>query len=215
MPRTFASSRTRKAAGVAAAGALAATAMVGGAGPASADTVLEVTYPVTDASSTYIKATDSTMKLGPGTLKSRLTLETGALSADLSLPPAQGSFKQFGVIPVTVTTTLIPEGPATGTADPNTGAIKSTAKVTLKLSNLKVAGIPTPVGDNCKTETPATIELTSGDDWNVLTGGTLNGTYAIPKFEHCLLATPLINLIVPGPDNTVTLKLGAGQFPEG
>jgi hypothetical protein len=85
--------------------------------------------------------------------------------------------------------------------------------VTLKLSDLKVAGIPMPVGDNCKTKTPATLNLVSGDDWNVLQGGTLTGTYTIPEFENCILATPLINLTVPGPDNTISVKLGTPTVP--
>ncbi|REE95549.1 hypothetical protein [Thermomonospora umbrina] len=213
MARVFNSSGIRKTAGALAATALAAGAMVAGAAPASADTVLAVTYPVTDASSTYINSTDSTVKLGPGEMKARLTLETGALESDLVLPPARGEFKQFGVIPVGVTITLLPTGPAVGQADPNTGAITATAKAHIKLSNLVVAGIPTPIGSYCKTETPATIPVASEAGWDVVQGGTLSGTYTIPKFEHCLLATPLINLIVPGAGNKVSLKLGPGVFP--
>lgn len=46
-------------------------------------------------------------------------------------------------------------------------------------------------------------------DFSVITGGNLTGTYTIPKFQNCLLATPLINLTVPGSGNTITLTLGA------
>lgn len=37
----------------------------------------------------------------------------------------------------------------------------------------------------------------------------LGRTYTIPRFAHCLLATPLINLTLPGPGHTITLTLGA------
>jgi hypothetical protein len=210
MPTHSRPSRTRRLATLAAA-ATAAAAVVSVPTAAHAEPVLKVNYPVNGT--TTIKATGSAMTLGPGTLESSLDLGTGDMTASLKMPPAQGEFKQFGVIPVSVTTTLIEEGPTVGKVDVNTGAVTSTSKVTLKLSNMKVAGIPLPVGDHCKTKTPATITLTSGSDWSVVNGGTLSGTYTIPDFEHCILATPLINLTVPGPDNTITLKLGAATVP--
>jgi hypothetical protein len=51
--------------------------------------------------------------------------------------------------------------------------------------------------------------LSSQAGFNALSGGTVSGTYTIPKFTHCLLATALINLTLPGPGNTITLTLGA------
>ncbi|MFI0355687.1 hypothetical protein [Actinomadura sp. 9N407] len=204
------STLSRRIATLAATG-LTAAAVAAIPSAAHAEPVVNVNYPANGT--TTIKATGSAMALGPGTLKSSLDLGTGDLTANLEMPPAHGEFKQWGLIPVSVTTTLIEEGPTTGKIDINTGAVTSTSKVTLKLSNLKVAGIPMPVGSNCKTETPATINLASEDDWNVLQGGTLSGTYTIPKFENCLLATPLLNITVPGPDNTISLKLGTPTVP--
>ncbi|MFB4317865.1 hypothetical protein [Actinomadura sp. 21ATH] len=202
--------RARRFATLAAAAATAA-AVVSVPTAAHAEPVIRVDYPVNG--STTIKATGSTMTLGPGKLASSLDLGNGDLTANLQMPPAHGEFKQFGLIPVSVTTTMIEDSPTTGKVDINTGATTSTSKVTLKLSNLKMAGIPIPVGDNCKTKTPATINLASGADWDVLNGGTMSGSYTIPEFQNCLLATGLINLTVPGPDNTITLKLGAATVP--
>ncbi|SEG18038.1 hypothetical protein SAMN04489712_103519 [Thermomonospora echinospora] len=211
MSRSSVSPKVRRAGACAAAGVLAAVGLVAGSGTAHAAEPFRVDYPVNG--STYIKTTDSTMKLGPGKLKVALDFDTGAFTADLALPPAQGSFKEFGVIPVSVTTEFIQEGQTTGAVDLITGATKSTSKVTLRLKNLKVAGIPTPVGDHCKTEKPATINLTSGEGFDVLNGGPMSGTYEIPKFENCLLATPLINLTVPGAGNTINLTLSPAELP--
>jgi hypothetical protein len=111
-------------------------------------------------------------------------------------------------VPVTATTAFVETGQTTGTLESN-GGIQATSHITLKLTSLKVAGIPVPVGNSCQTASPATITLTSQPGFNALTGGTVSGTYAIPKFAHCLLATPLINLTLPGPNNTITLNLGA------
>lgn len=190
-------------AGLAAAPALASPT-------AAADTTVTVAYPVTG--STFIKAINSTVALGPGTLATTADLTTSTLTGTLTLPPATGSFKELGLVPVTATTELVQDGPATGTVDFSTNAVQTTTQATLKVTSLTAAGIPIPVGSSCQTSTPATITLSSQPGFNVLSGGTLAGTYAIPRFAHCGLATLLINLTLPGPGNTISLTLGAGTL---
>lgn len=186
-----------------AAGSLVGTAAVAETSP---DLTLDVTYPVNGT--THLASTDSDLNLGPGELAASIELPGGDLSADLSLPPATGSFKEFGVVPVTATTEFVQESPTTGTVDLITGHVSSTSAITVKLDSVKVAGIPVPVGDSCQTRSPATIHLESEPGFNAQTGGTLTGTYAIPKFSGCGLATPLINLTIPGDGNTISLDLG-------
>lgn len=188
----------------------AAAGVVPAAGTAHADVVLQVNYPLTGT--TFIKSTGSSMSLGPGTLAASLD-EDFAITAKTTLPPATGSFKEFGVIPVSVTTEFIETTPTTGKVDVDTGAVQTTSHFTLRLTDLKVAGIPTPVGDHCETKTPAVISVASDANFNILTGGNLNGAYTIPPFQNCLLATPLIDLTVPGAGNTITLTLGAATVP--
>ncbi|MEU2603805.1 hypothetical protein [Streptomyces albus] len=176
----------------------------------SAAAPVRLDYPLNGT--THLTGTGSDLALGPGTLKTSTNLTTGELTAETQLPDAPGSFKALG-IPVSVTTEFIEEEPTTGTLDLKTGAVSTTSHLTLRLKNLKVAGIPTPVGPNCKTRTPAVIGLKSEPGFNVFTGGTLSGTYTIPKFEHCLLATPVINSMVPGDGNTLSLTLGKAARP--
>ena len=187
--------------------ALATPALASPAAPS--DTTVGVTYPVTG--STFIKAIHSSIALGPGTLSTTADLTTSTLTGTLSLPPATGSFKELGLVPVTATTEMIQDGQATGTVNFSTNAVTTTATETIKLTGLKVAGLPIPVGPNCQTS-PATITVTSQPGFNVLSGGTLAGTYTIPPFSHCGLATFLINLTLPGPGNTISLTLGAGTL---
>jgi hypothetical protein len=71
--------------------------------------------------------------------------------------------------------------------------------------------VPILVGPSCETS-PATITVSSQAGFNVLNGGTLSGTYTIPPFAHCGLATLLINLTLPGPGNTISLTLGKGTL---
>ena len=177
-----------------------------GAGPASADTTVSLTYPI--SGSTFINAIHTSIPLGPGTLAANADLTTSAVTGTVNLPPATGSFKELGLVPVTATTAFVEQGQTTGTLESD-GGIQATSHISLKLTSLKVAGIPVPVGNSCQTAVPATITLTSESGFNALTGGTVTGTYTIPHFAHCLLATPLINLTLPGPDNTISLTLGA------
>jgi hypothetical protein len=194
---------------VAAAGGLLSLALAP-ASTALAGSSVTVTYPVTG--STYIKAINSTLSLGPGTLTSTVDLKTSAVSANLSLPAATGSFKELGFIPVTATTEFIQDAAATGTANLKTNKVSVTSKTTLRITKLSVAGLPIQVGRDCETRTPASITVKSKRGFTVLGGGNLAGTYTIPRFSHCGLATPLINLTIPGSGNTITLTLGAAKL---
>lgn len=198
-------------AAAAVAGIAAATpALASPAAPiAPSDSTVSVSYPVTG--STFIKAIGSTIDLGPGTLSTTADLTTSTLTGTLTLPPATGSFKELGLIPVTATTEMIQDGTATGTVNFTTNAVTTTATDTIKLTSLKVAGVPILVGPSCETS-PATIAVSSQAGFNVLNGGTLSGTYTIPPFAHCGLATLLINLTLPGPGNTISLTLGKGTL---
>ncbi len=187
-----------------AAGGAAATA-----GSASADTIINVHYALTGT--TFIKKLNTTVNLGSGTLASTVDLTTGASSSTLTLPPATASVKELGIIPVAATTEMIQNGPATGTVNLNTNTITSTASVTLKITNLTIAGINAPVGGNCQTS-PFSVTLSSGPGFTVGGGGPVSGSYTIPAFRHCGLNTLLLNLTIPGQGNTLNLTLGQLQL---
>ncbi len=187
-----------------AAGGAAATA-----GSASADTIINVHYALTGT--TFIKKLNTTVNLGSGTLASTVDLTTGASSSTLTLPPATASVKELGIIPVAATTEMIQNGPATGTVNLNTNTVTSTASVTLKITNLTIAGINAPVGGNCQTS-PFSVTLSSGPGFTVGGGGPVSGSYTIPAFRHCGLNTLLLNLTIPGQGNTLNLTLGQLQL---
>jgi hypothetical protein len=187
----------------------AGTALAATAGTASASVKVHARYRVTG--STYIKSPNFTLDLGPGKLRSTVNLRTGKLTATLSLPNATGSFEQYGIIPVTATTQFINDGPTTGKLNTDTGAVTTTSKITLRIVSLSVAGIPVPVGNSCQTKDPVVISVASQPGFNVVEGGNLAGSYTIGDFSGCGLATLLINLTIPGSDNTITLKLGKAK----
>jgi hypothetical protein len=204
--------RTRAARGAAVtalAGLVAAVAIAAAPAASAADTVVKVKYPV--HGSTFLKAPNATINLGPGTLRAKVDLNTGAVTASLNLPPATGSFKEFGLIPVTATAAFIQDGPTAGKVDLSTGSVTTTSNITLRITSLSVAGLPVPVGPACESATPASITLTSQPGFSIVNGGKVAGTYAVPPFAHCGLTTPLLNLTIAGPGNTLTLILGKAK----
>src|SRR3984957_6461292 len=146
------------------ASAVAVLTLAASTGVASADTHVKATYKVTG--STFLKAPNFTMKLGPGQLASNFDTNTGKVTASLALPNATGFFKQGGVIPVTATTKFINDGKTTGTVNRNTGAVKTTSQITLRIVSLTVAGLPVGVGKSCETTDPVTVALKSLKGFN-------------------------------------------------
>ena len=204
------SSRIRTTAAAATVGLATAFTVAATAAPTSAASTIRATYKVTG--STFLKAPNATLPLGPGKLSANVNASTGAVKATLTLPDATLSFKQFGFIPVTATTHFINSGPTTGTINLSTGAVTSTSHITMQIVSLSVAGIPVPIGPACESSTPAAIKVASQPGFNVLKGGNLAGTYTIPQFANCGLVTPLINVTLTGPGNTITLHLGKARI---
>jgi len=52
----------------------------------------------------------------------------------------------------------------------------------------------------------------AGQTFNVFSGGALTATYTIGNFANCGFTTGLINALVPGPNNTLSLTLSDGQL---
>jgi hypothetical protein len=207
-PRFLRAPRARGRSLALAALTIAATAgtLIGvAAAPASADTLITATYPVTG--SAFIHSINATQTLGPGTLTSTLDLNTGAATGTLSLPASTASFKALGFIPVTATTELVQVGSATGTASLATNSVSVTSTSQLKITSMTIAGFPVGVGSGCESA-PFTTTISSQPGFNLLSGGTVAGSFTLPKFSGCGLLTFLINLILPGSGNTITLSLG-------
>jgi hypothetical protein len=103
-------------------------------------------------------------------------------------------------------------GPASGTVNFNTNSVSVTTQANMQLTSLKVGGLPIPIGPSCETSTPISLTVNSQPGFNLLNGGVVAGTYTIPRFSHCGLATLLINLTVPGSGNTISLTLGKAKL---
>ena len=208
--RLAGSRRIPAATAVTIAGLATAFTVAATAAPASATTVIHAKYKVTG--STFLKAPNATLPLGPGKLAANLNVSTGKIRATLTMPDATLTFKQFGLIPVTATTRFINNGPTTGNVNLSTGAVSTASHITFQIVSLSVAGLPVPVGPSCESSAPAVIRVASQPGFNILKGGNLAGAYTIPQFAHCGLVTSLINVTLTGPGNTITLTLGKAKI---
>lgn len=166
--------------------------------------------------STHIASTDSTVQLGPTTLTTNLDTSTGEFTGSLPLPGTTSEFEVIGFVPVKARVDFIEAEPIHGTITfgGTNAVVTSTAKYYVKLSDIQIAGFPTFTGDHCRTKEPVTIsaDTPEGEGFELLDGGRLVGGYTIGEFEHCGLNTWLVNILVPGPGNTVDIQVSNGRL---
>lgn len=182
--------------------AVAATVLAGAGTAAAAGPPVYSKYAVTGT--THIAKPDTGLELGPGQFDMYTLIGPYTFYGTITLPPVHVSRSLPGVGRVSGTVTLGP-GHAEGSVS---GGFSGSATWPVALSDLRVNGRSYDVGPDCGTAEPLTTELTSAD-FAAGTGGRLESTYAIGAFENCGSATPLINAVVPGPGNTLTLDLAA------
>lgn len=190
--------------------AAAAFALVPAAAHAATFTTLQY-----DASGTsYIAKTKSTLQLPATKLTTKLDIDTFDFTGTLPLKPTKADFKVLGFVPVSATVSFVPVGQVKGNIalDEAIASVKSTASYTIKLTDVKVAGIGANVGAKCQTVAPAVINADTrpGEGFDLEKGGTLVGTYTLGKFANCGLTTEIINALIPGPGNTVTINVSNG-----
>lgn len=206
--------------GRAAAAALSAVGLLAGgllAAPAAHASSVQFAYDVNGTS--YIPSINSTVQLGPAVLLVSVDGDTGHFTGSLPLPPAQTQFQALGLIPIKGTVSFIPSGPVTGRiynspSNPRIQKVTSTSKYYLKLSDVSSLGVPLLVGGNCRTVNPVVIKAATARNgrFDLTRGGPIVGTYSIGDFANCGLSTLLINSMVPGSGDTVTLNLTNGRF---
>jgi hypothetical protein len=194
-------------------------AMFAAASPASASANLHVTYHATGTST--IASTGSKVKLGPATLSLALHPD-GTFTGALPLPSATSNFKIMGAIPATATVHFVPKGKVTGALKAGKRVVvTSKAKDYLRLSDVKVAGVDQMVGDSCRTAKPVALSVATpkGKSFNLDKGGVLKGTFTIGDFAGCgsnpltaAINDTLINKLVPGSGNTISLTLSHGKL---
>ncbi|MDN5896389.1 MAG: hypothetical protein L0H93_20510 [Nocardioides sp.] len=178
----------------------------------SAAQAVELTAENDASGTTHIASTNSDIELKPTTLTTTVDMTTSEITGHLPLVSTQTEFKVLGFVPVSATVNFDEAAPVTGKL--GRGRVDTTASYYIRLSNVKIAGVPTYVTNHCQTKKPVTIAASTpeGGTFNLNDGGPLTGEYTIGDFEHCFINAPLINAIVPGSGNTVDIDVSNGRL---
>lgn len=187
-----------------------------------------------------VRKLDGTVPVGPGLSDLRLGLTTYTnfnrsysyfqqevagqfgYHGKPELPPARATFQVFGYIPVSVTIhiseigsfnlSLVSCTPASKCPNHPANAALLSGRVTLRLANVEIDGVPVDVGPHCQTAKPFNLVLTGlPPAYNVnLIQGVLTGTVTIPPFKGCASGgydlDPVFTASVSGPGNLVKIS---------
>ena len=111
----------------------------------------------------------------PGTFVGQLDLTTGALTGNLTLPPAKQSISILGIPLATATFALSSNGPVQGTVNLAAGTVSMTASFTFNITSVSATILPrlNLVGNNCHGSQPITQ--------------TLSGPFSLTRSQHLLV----------------------------
>jgi len=184
--------------------------------PASAfppgDSVIAFNY-IVKATAT-IKKANLTMSPPPGMFKGQVDLDKGKLVGSIYIPPTSFTQTIGGPLSVTATAAIVSTKPVTGTVKLANFKITATSTFNIRILTMyvdtpapptitlpglpgmppvtiTVPTLPVPkvnlVGNNCVTASP--ISVTMSGIAHIGAASTFSGTFSIPKFKSCSLAT--------------------------
>ncbi len=166
-------------------------------------------FTATVKAQTTLAKLQQTVVIPPGKFHGAITSgnnNVGHLTGTLKLPPATTTLKITGIGLATVTVSLVPTKKVVGTLNPSTFLLVATSRFNIHVNSVKPLGLPVNVvGNNCVTSTP--VKLTFSGTISPLSGGSVSGTYTIPRLANCGAVTAVLNAAVAGPGNTFTATM--------
>jgi hypothetical protein len=209
----------RHSAGAAALAAGLATAL---AAPAHAAPPPPFTLGYHAAATTTVKKLGQEVDFPATTFEPTVTLREGAPSTvegPLALPAADTSLRLGSLKLVTITLQTDQASPVYGvvTIDGPVWTISSQQTFSVHITKIAPFGVKhvNLVGRNCRTA-PTTASLVGTLDFSKVgrPGGpdntVMSGSYAVPRFTGCGLVTPMLNTLVSGPANPISVHLTMG-----
>lgn len=118
---------------------------------------------------------------------------------------AHADFRLYGFLPGAADLEFVADGPQGGDLG-GTGFL-ARPRFTTVLPLVTLVGMPVSSGPGCKTSSPSTAELRTGDGFTMAGGGALTGTYTLAPLTGCGAFTPYLSTFVQGDGNTFTLAL--------
>ncbi|WP_328475180.1 hypothetical protein OHA21_17870 [Actinoplanes sp. NBC_00393] len=142
-------------------------------------------------------------------VQTQIDLETNTVTGSANLADLTAKLKLANLLGVTSTVKIVPVGGLTGTIDLGASKLSTTTTFTLQVVNVHADAAPkiNLVKKGCRTAKPSTLTLNNTTPVDLFKPITMQGTYTIPRFTGCGALTPLLTLLLSGPNNTMTLNL--------
>jgi hypothetical protein len=142
-------------------------------------------------------------------VQTQVDLETNTVTGTANLADLTAKLNLANLIGVTSTVKIVPVGGLTGTIDLGASKLSTTTRFTLQVIDvhLDVAPRINLVKSSCRTVRASTLTLNNTTPVDLFQPITMVGTYTIPPFTGCGILTPLLSLLLSGPNNTMTLTL--------
>jgi hypothetical protein len=184
-------------------------ASMGAVATASAAT-FSFTNWTTTGSLTIAKLRQSVKLPAGSTFNGTLDLSTGQLTGHVGIPQFSARLTVLGV-PVNATLQFVEAQPVSGTVKLGaTSTVSATASATIKITRLSSPLLPilNLAGPFCRTSSPVVLPLNaSAPALQLFSGVTFSGTTTIPPLQGCGLATPLLTLLMAGPNNPFSVSI--------
>jgi hypothetical protein len=170
--------------------------------PSGAATTIPIHWKVN--ASTHIASLNMDVQIPEGTFDGEVDLATGALTGNLNLPPASKTIRLFGLPIATATFAMSQNGPITGHVDFATMTVTVDSSFDFAIKSATASFLPwlNLVGNSCRGTQP--IDVSMSGPVNLTGSQTFSADYTLPRLQDCGLATPLLNLVIPGGGNTFT-----------
>ncbi|MEU4420909.1 hypothetical protein AB0F81_09795 [Actinoplanes sp. NPDC024001] len=192
---------------------LAATALLGAAAtitvatPAQAAPIAINFNNVTGT--THLAKPNVDVAVPTSSVQTLIDLDTNTVTGSANLADLTAKMKLAHLIGTTSTVKIVPVGGLTGTIDLGASKLSTTTTFTLQVVDVHQDAFPriNLVKQGCRTVRPSTLTLNNTSPVELFKPITMEGTYTIPPFKGCGLLTPLLTLLLSGPNNTMKLTL--------
>ena len=158
---------------------------------------------------THLAKPNVDVAIPTSSVQTELDLDTNTVSGSVNLADLTVKMKLAHLLGVTSTVKIVPVGGLTGTVDLGASKLSTTTKFTLQVVDVHQDALPriNLVKKGCRTAKPSTLTLNNTTPVELFKPITMVGTYTIPRFTGCGLLTPLLTLLLSGPNNAMTLTL--------
>jgi hypothetical protein len=173
--------------------------LVGAPAAGAASTTVHLNDTV-DAQTT-LATLDQTVVFPSGSFVGGVNFMNGKLKGNLKLPDATTTVSIAGIGLATATIAVVPTTAVVGKFNFKTNYVRATSVFNVHIVSVTPENLSVNLaGDRCTTSTPVTLAF--GGTVLPFDGGTVAGTYTMPKLAHCEAITAALNAVLAGPGNT-------------